>query len=157
MPYTHPQQLFTQLLNSILEDVDTYIEQKEDPGKLYTDKDVLDCINKTVKSTVSNTPIGELFNLYEEYWKSIEQYEGRNVIFKVNNWLVDQVELIYSKRYAWPPYYQAHYPKSALYYRGNLDVFHYKNSLTTLLYPKSLFSKPPNPLLLYWLFLLFIL
>lgn len=100
MPYAPGQQSFTYIVDLILSDVDGYIKEQEDKGNSFTDNDVIKCIKKTVQERVSGASIKSVYDLYEEYWPYIEKHKGRNLIFKINNWLVDQVELIYSKRYA---------------------------------------------------------
>lgn len=69
-------------------------------GKVYKDNDILYSIKAITPKVVRSLQVGQVLDMYEAYWPHIDKQEGKNIISKVNSWLIEQVELEMAKRYA---------------------------------------------------------
>ncbi|NBU73227.1 MAG: hypothetical protein EBS53_17615 [Bacteroidetes bacterium] len=84
----------------VLDSVDEYIGNSIKEYKNPKDTDLLDHIRVVIPKVLRSLQVGQVLDMYEEYWPYIEKHDGKNLISKVNSWLIDQIELELAKRYA---------------------------------------------------------
>lgn len=84
----------------ICNQTEEYGKELDITGKFYNDKNVLNWIRAITPKVVRSLQVGQVLDIYEAYWTHIEKHEGKNLISKVNSWLIEQAELESAKRYA---------------------------------------------------------
>ena len=84
----------------ICNQVEEYGKELDVSGKFYGDKEVLNWIRAITPKVLRSIQVGQVLDIYEAYHAYIEKMEGKNLISKVNSWLIQQAELESAKRYA---------------------------------------------------------
>lgn len=84
----------------ICNQVEEYGKDLDISGKFYGDKEVLNWIRAITPKVLRSLQVGQVLDIYEAYWAQIDKMEGKNLISKVNSWLIHHSELESAKRYA---------------------------------------------------------
>lgn len=87
-------------IKSICDQTEEYGKELDISGKFYSEKEVLNWIRAITPKIVRSLQVGQVLDMYEAYCTQIDKHEGRNLISKVNSWLISQSELESAKRYA---------------------------------------------------------
>lgn len=89
-----------QTIKVICDQTEEYGKELDITGKFYDDKNVLNWIRAITPKVIRSMQVGQVLDIYEAYCTQIDKHEGKNLISKVNSWLIHQAELESAKRYA---------------------------------------------------------